>query len=43
MFFALRVIAFAMLFSRGVMGLCGVLVMFGCFFVFVVSHYASPG
>jgi len=38
MFFALRVIAFAMLFSRGVMGLRSALVMLCCFFVFVLSH-----
>jgi hypothetical protein len=37
-FFALRVIALAMMFSGAAVGFGGVLVMFGCFIVFVFGH-----
>ena len=37
-FFALRVVAFPMMFGRGAVGFGSVLVMFSCFIVLVSSH-----
>jgi hypothetical protein len=41
-FFALGVVAFAMMFRRGAVGFGGILVVFGCFIMFVSSHFTSP-
>jgi hypothetical protein len=41
-FFALRVIAFAVVFGRRAMGFGSILVVFGCLIVFVSSHCVSP-
>ena len=43
MFFALRMVALAMIFGRSAVGFCCILVMFGCFVMFVSSHWFSPG
>jgi hypothetical protein len=41
-FFALCVIALAMVFGGGAMRFGGILVMFGCLIVFVFGHWISP-
>ena len=43
MFFALCVVAFAMMFSRGAVGFGRILVMLSCLVVVVSSHWISPG
>jgi hypothetical protein len=42
MFFALRMVPFAMLFCSSAVGLGSILVMFGCFVVLVSSHWIPP-
>jgi hypothetical protein len=39
--FALGVVALAVMFGCGTMSLCSIIVMFGCFIVFIFSHNNS--
>jgi hypothetical protein len=42
MFFALCMVAFAMMFGSSAVGFGSILMMFGCFIVLVSSHWIPP-
>jgi hypothetical protein len=42
MFFSFRVVAFAMMFGGGAMGLGSSFVMFSCLIVLISSHWIPP-